>query len=127
MARYDAIEAADAALEVALLADLGLGQDSVVVDLGSGTGQFAVAAAARGARVVAVDVSPVMMRALQAKVGAAGLANVDLVEAGFLRPGGVLRLWDVVYHFDPGAAEERIEAWCATAGIDIEGGWCREG
>ncbi len=31
-----------------------------------------------------------------------------------LRPGGVLRLWDVVYNFDPIDAEARIEAWCAT-------------
>ena len=33
-----------------------------------------------------------------------------------LRPGGVLRLWDVVYDFAPAEAEERIEAWCATGG-----------
>lgn len=31
-----------------------------------------------------------------------------------LRPGGVLRLWDVVYGFDPHEAEARVEAWCAT-------------
>ena len=30
-----------------------------------------------------------------------------------LRPGGVFRLWDVVYGFDDDAAAERIEAWCA--------------
>ena len=34
--------------------------------------------------------------------------------AGVLRPGGVLRLWDVVYDFEPAEAEARIEAWCAT-------------
>lgn len=31
-----------------------------------------------------------------------------------LRQGGVLRLSDVVYSFDPSEAEERIERWCAT-------------
>jgi SAM-dependent methyltransferase len=47
-----------------------------------------------------------------------------------LRPGGLFRLWDVVYNFDPFEAEERIEAWCAT-GRDsapfeaIEDGWGR--
>src|SRR5205807_7696237 len=30
-----------------------------------------------------------------------------------LRPGGVFRLWDVVYNFDPDEADERVEAWCA--------------
>jgi SAM-dependent methyltransferase len=28
-----------------------------------------------------------------------------------LRPGGVFRLWDVVYGFNPAEADERIEAW----------------
>lgn len=33
-----------------------------------------------------------------------------------LRPGGVLRLWDVVYNFEPAEAATRLEAWCATGG-----------
>jgi SAM-dependent methyltransferase len=46
---------------------------------------------------------------------------------GMLRTGGVLRLWDVVYGFEPGEAEERIEAWCATGGSAEEVGseWSR--
>lgn len=43
-----------------------------------------------------------------------------------LRPGGVLRLWDVVFDFEPGAAEEQIEAWCASGGETVEGEWSRE-
>ena len=43
-----------------------------------------------------------------------------------LRPGGVLRLWDVVYGFEPAEAEERIEAWIeATMAADVERGWTR--
>ncbi len=42
-----------------------------------------------------------------------------------LRPGGFLRLWDVVYDFAPEDAEERLEAWCASAGCDVEGEWSR--
>ena len=42
-----------------------------------------------------------------------------------LRPGGVLWLWDVVYHFAPSEAEERRERWCATLGKDVEEGWTR--
>jgi ubiquinone/menaquinone biosynthesis C-methylase UbiE len=42
-----------------------------------------------------------------------------------LGTGGVLRLWDVVYDFAPDEAEERIEAWCATGGDDVEADWSR--
>src|SRR5690606_9676965 len=44
-----------------------------------------------------------------------------------VRPGGILRLWDVVYGFDPQEAAERIEAWCATGGSDsdVEAEWSR--
>lgn len=102
-------------------------------------------------RVIAVDVSEVMLAQLRAKITKAGLTNIEVVNAGFvtyhhqghpadfvysrwalhqipdfrksialtrmrgaLRPGGVLRLLDIVYSFDPTEAEDRIEAWCAT-------------
>ena len=42
-----------------------------------------------------------------------------------IRPGGVVRLWDVVYDFAPSEAEDRIEAWCATGGDSVEGEWSR--
>lgn len=42
-----------------------------------------------------------------------------------MRPGGLFRLWDVVYDFELGEAEERIEAWCATGGDQVEGEWSR--
>ncbi|WP_083421417.1 class I SAM-dependent methyltransferase [Jiangella alkaliphila] len=42
--------------------------------------------------------------------------------ASMLRPGGVLRLWDVVYSFDPADAGERLEAWCASADVDAVAG-----
>lgn len=162
VARYDAKEDAGAADEVRLLTELGLSRGSVVVDIGAGTGQYTLAVAPSCTRVVAVDVSQVMLRSLRAKVGGAGLTNVDVVQAGFLtyehtgsavdfvysrlalhhlpdfwkgvaltrvrrllRPGGVFRLWDVVYSFDVTEAEERIEAWCATGGTEIEGDWSR--
>ncbi|MGH9209216.1 MAG: class I SAM-dependent methyltransferase [Acidimicrobiales bacterium] len=164
VARYDVKEDAAAADEIALLTELGLSGDAVVVDIGAGTGQFAIAAASACARVVAVDVSPVMLRSLRARLSAEQVTNVEVVQAGFLtyehdgspadvvysryalhhlpdfwkavalgrlrrilRPGGVMRLWDVVYDFEPAAAEERIEAWCATGGTedDVEGEWSR--
>jgi hypothetical protein len=43
-----------------------------------------------------------------------------------LRPGGILRLSDVVYSFAPGEADERIEHWIATTmSADVHGGWTR--
>jgi len=163
VARYDDKEDADAADEVRVCQELGLTFESTVVDLGAGTGQFVLAVAPHCARVVAVDVSPVMLDRLQGNVLDAGLTNVEVVQAGFLtyrhqgrpadliysryalhhlpdswkaitlarlhrmlRPGGVVRLWDAVYSFGPLEAEERLEAWCASAGQDDEGDWSRD-
>jgi ubiquinone/menaquinone biosynthesis C-methylase UbiE len=84
VARYDAKEDASAASEVALLEELGLTRESVVVEFGAGTGQFTVAVSPACARVIAVDVSGAMLGRLQAKVSERGLDNVEVVRAGFL-------------------------------------------
>ena len=117
--RYDAKEDADARAEVELLEAQGVTAASTVVDLGAGTGQFTVMAAQRFGRVVAVDVSPVMLASLRAKVAAAGLNNVEVVEAGFLSYDHQLPLADAVYSryalhhlpdFWKGLALQRIHA-----------------
>jgi len=82
--RYDAKMDSRAADEVALLRSAGLGASSVIVDLGSGTGQFALAVATTCQRVVAVDVSPVMIERLRRKIDEAAITNVEVVAAGFL-------------------------------------------
>lgn len=164
VAHYDEKEDAGAAEEVALLVDLGLDQASTLVDLGAGTGQLSLAVAPECGRVVAVDISPVMVGRLRAKVSDSGLANVEVVQAGFLsyehsgppvdvvysrwalhhlpdfwksvalqrmrpmlRTGGLLRLSDIVYSFNPSEAEDRLEAWCATLSDRSDGGaaWVR--
>ena len=163
VSRYDAKEDARASAEVDLLLGLGMDHESVVVDIGAGTGQFALAVAPVCGRVVAVDVSPVMLRTLQSNVTRSGRSNIEVVQAGFLTyehhgapadvvysryalhhlpdawkaialtrirrmlaPGGVFRLWDVVYGFPPGQAEERIERWCADGFDDVGSRWDRE-
>ena len=83
-AQYDTKEDAQADAEVALLTSLGLDAGSTLVDLGAGTGQLALAAAPHCARVIAVDVSPVMLEILRSKLRAGRVSNVDVVEAGFL-------------------------------------------
>ncbi len=160
--RYDGKMDSHALDEVALLRSAGLDPSSVVVDLGSGTGQFALAVATTCRRVVAVDVSPVMIERLRSKIDEAAITNVEVVAAGFLtynhtgdpadiaysryalhhlpdfwkvmalrrvhsmlRAGGIFRLWDVAYNFDVDEAHDRIEAWCAPFGQEVEGEWAR--
>jgi ubiquinone/menaquinone biosynthesis C-methylase UbiE len=62
----------------------GLDEASTVVDLGAGTGQFALAAAKRFRRVVAADISPAMVASLQSRAAEQGLTNLECVRAGFL-------------------------------------------
>lgn len=82
--RYDRKMDSEASEEVDRLRSAGLGASSVVVDLGSGTGQFAFAAAPWCKRVVAADVSPVMVDRLNTKVREEAVENVEVVGAGFL-------------------------------------------
>lgn len=162
--RYDAKMDSGAEAEVRLLQERGhLGPDSTVIDLGAGSGQFTMAAARACSRVIAVDVSAVMLKVLREKLDRASVPNAEVIQAGFLtyehtgepadvvysrfalhhlpdfwqaialsrifdmlRPGGVFRLSDVVYSFDPREVEERIEAWIAEVmAIDVEAGWTR--
>jgi SAM-dependent methyltransferase len=82
--RYDAKEDAGAASEVAVLKDVGLRRESVVLEFGAGTGQLTIAVAPHCARVIAVDVSEPMLDRLRSKVARLGLRNVQAVRAGFL-------------------------------------------
>jgi SAM-dependent methyltransferase len=159
---YDRKSGFDPTEDVDVLRACGLGPDSVVVDLGAGTGAFTVAAAPFCGRVVAVDVSPAMTAAVRDRVERLGIGNVTVVEGGFLsyehegtpadfvytrnalhqlpdfwkgialdriramlRPGGVLRLRDLVFDFAPVEAELRIEEWMEGAVTDSALGWTR--
>jgi SAM-dependent methyltransferase len=134
----------------------GLGAASAVVDFGAGTGQFAIPAARRFGRVIAVDVSAAMLGALRAKAGdkaeaAAGEGGLEYARGGFLsyspgglvdgvytrnalhqvpdfwkvialrriadmlRPGGVLRLLDLIFDFGPGEAAAVFGDWFGQA------------
>jgi putative AdoMet-dependent methyltransferase len=63
---------------------LGLGPDSTVIDMGAGTGAFAVYAAKYCKRVYAVDVSEAMLAVCRSKLKEAGLENVVCRVGGFL-------------------------------------------
>jgi SAM-dependent methyltransferase len=148
----------DADGDIAAFEAHGLDGASTVVDLGTGTGQFAVPAARRFGRVIAVDVSPAMVAAAAAKARAAGVSlecvrggllsyspasPVDGVYtrhalhqlpdfwkvvalrrvAGMLRPGGVLRLRDLIYDFAPGETDAVFDGWFAGAAADPAAGY----
>jgi ubiquinone/menaquinone biosynthesis C-methylase UbiE len=113
VSRYDSKEDAGAGAEVALLCGLGLRQDSVVIDIGAGTGQFTLAVATRCAQVIAVDVSSVMLGRLRAKINAAGVNNVGVEQAGFLTYRHRGEPADVVY--SRLALHHLPDAWKAVA------------
>jgi ubiquinone/menaquinone biosynthesis C-methylase UbiE len=73
-----------AAEDVALLEACGLDAHSTVVDLGAGTGQFAIPAARTFGTVVAVDVSAPMLEVLSDRAAAERLTGLRCVHAGFL-------------------------------------------
>ena len=74
----------DPAEDLAVLVRSGLGKESTVVDLGAGTGQFALLAARDFGKVIAVDVSPAMLEALRNRASELALDNLDCIQAGFL-------------------------------------------
>jgi SAM-dependent methyltransferase len=84
VASYDRKAGFDPTDDLDALVRYGLGPDSTVVDLGSGTGVFSIAAAPLCRQVMAVDVSPPMCDALRTRVDELGIENITVVRAGFL-------------------------------------------
>lgn len=162
VAGYDRKAATDPSDDVRAMRDAGIGEHSVVVDLGAGTGTFAAAIAPWCREVIAVDVSAPMLAATRERCRELGWTNVRCVEAGFLSyehegdaaggvysrnalhhlpdfwkavaldriagflaPGGVLRLRDLVYSFQPREAAAALERWYAGATLTSEKGWTR--
>ena len=84
VAGYDRKARVDPTGDIDALRARGLGPESTLIDFGAGTGTFALAAAPLCKRVVAVDVSPAMINAIEARVRADGATNVEPVQAGLL-------------------------------------------
>jgi SAM-dependent methyltransferase len=160
VAAYDRKAGYDPSEDIEILREAGLTSDSTVIDLGCGTGVFAVAAAELCHRVIAVDVSAAMTDRLRQRVNESNLGNVTVVEAGFLtyehegdradfvftrnalhqlpdfwkaialqrmgsflHPGGILRLRDLIFDFDPADAHASIDEWIAGAVSDPSEGF----
>jgi len=67
-----------------IIALLGLDTNRTVLDMGCGTGAFAVHAAKHSGKVFAVDVSKAMLRCARRKAKRAKLDNIEFHRAGFL-------------------------------------------
>jgi putative AdoMet-dependent methyltransferase len=82
--------------EQALVSRLGISSGQTVIDLGAGTGTFAIQAASTGASIHAVDISQAMLSYAQTKAQKAGAMNIQFHQAGFLTYEHRDRLADIV-------------------------------
>lgn len=67
-----------------LIKQLGIAVGQTVIELGTGTGNFAIQSALVGAKVYAVDVSQAMLTYAQQKANTAGIDSIEFHHAGFL-------------------------------------------
>jgi ubiquinone/menaquinone biosynthesis C-methylase UbiE len=162
VAAYDRKAGTDWEAEIAELRDLGLDEAKTLVDLGAGTGGLVLAAAPFCRRVVAVDVSSVMLDVIRERAVRHGMRNVEVVQAGLLsyehegepadfvysrhalhhlpdfwkaialrrmgamlKPGGLLRLRDLIFADSLDEVDRTIEAWLAGASTRPGVGWSR--
>ena len=67
-----------------IVAALGLDSSAAVLDMGCGTGAFAIHAAPHYRKIYAVDVAKAMLGRAQRKAKKAGLTNIEFRHGGFL-------------------------------------------
>ncbi len=67
-----------------IISHLSLKSDQTVLDMGAGTGTFALVAAQYCAQVYAVDIAPTMLNRARQKARKAGVANIEFHQGGFL-------------------------------------------
>ncbi len=58
--------------------------DQTILEMGAGTGEFAIAAAGRCSKVFAVDLSPGMLRLAEAKAQTKDIKNIEFIVGRFL-------------------------------------------
>lgn len=85
-----------------LIDNLPLEADSVVADIGAGTGYFSFPVAARlpAGRVLAVDIQPQMLAIIEQRKAAAGVDNVIPVLGGIEDPGLAPNSVDLIFIVD---------------------------
>jgi ubiquinone/menaquinone biosynthesis C-methylase UbiE len=123
---YEHKAATNPADDLAVLRGLGLKETDTLIDLGAGTGTFTLAAAPLCHRVVAVDVSPVMLASLRQKAAQLGIGNIECMQSGFLtyehqgKPADFVYSRHALHHlpdFWKAIALVRIAAMLKTGGV----------
>lgn len=108
-----------------ILENLCLKPEHIVVDMGTGTGAFALQAARICERVYAVDVSRVMLEYAKMKAERAGVTNIVFCHGGFLTYSHVAQPVDTIvtntaFHHLPdfwkGMALQRLNKMLKTGG-----------
>lgn len=94
---YDTKAGFDPKPDLQMLIDAGMSTKQSLIDLGAGTGTFAIAAAAHVERVIAVDVSALMLGEMRSRIDHARIQNIEVVQAGFLSYEHKGTLADVIY------------------------------
>jgi SAM-dependent methyltransferase len=126
VAGYERKAGFDPTEDLEVLQQHGLGGDATVIDLGAGTGVFAVAVAPLCRHVIAVDVSPAMTAAIRDRIAVLGIDNVTVVDAGFLSydhrgaPADFIYTHNALHHlpdFWKAIAFERMTANLRAGGI----------
>ena len=109
-----------------ILNALAVTPESVLIELGTGTGAFAVHAARRCASLYAVDVSVPMLDFVRKKADQAGLNNITFCHAGFLTyehkgPPADALVTSMAFHHLPdfwkGLALDRMADMLGTGGL----------
>jgi SAM-dependent methyltransferase len=126
VAGYDQKSGFEPAEDIDALTALGLNGESTVIDLGAGSGIFALAVAPLCQRVIAMDVSPAMLAVFRERVARAGIDNVTIVNAGLLSyehadpPVDFVYTRNVLHHlpdFWKAIALERAASWLRPRGV----------
>jgi putative AdoMet-dependent methyltransferase len=63
---------------------LDLQSDNTLIEIGTGTGEFAIAAARKCSNVIAIDVSESMLKCAEMKARTKDITNIQFIRAGFL-------------------------------------------
>ncbi len=68
----------------AIIKSINLKRNETILEIGTGTGSFAIEAARHCGKVIAIDVSPKMLEFARQKAQMMGITNVEFNHAGFL-------------------------------------------
>jgi SAM-dependent methyltransferase len=120
--------AAEAAVEMA-----GIGRGDVVLDVAAGDGNAAIAAACRGARVVALDLSPAQVERGRGRSAASGqeidwvvgdAEELPFADGTFTH---VVSVFGVVFAPRPEVATRELFRVCASGGVVAVTAWTEAG